>query len=298
MPVLLAASIATLIVAVVLVVVEVVAKPVADPLDPRASTVAVAGLARRHSSVRRFLRSRVDPSKVTGLFLTIALAVTAAAILAIGSLLEMVQTKRGFARWDDSAARWGATHSTEASRTVLRTVTQLGATWVVIGVAVVVALVQRDRITRLHVGAFMATVVLSTILLNNTVKFLVDRSRPDIARFVGATGSSFPSGHSASAAATWAAVALVFGRGKRRATWSMLAAGAGAIATAVAASRVLLGVHWLTDVMAGLALGWGCFALSSIAFGGRLLQFGQPVAAAKAQTTAAPAPPVHHEVRT
>jgi membrane-associated phospholipid phosphatase len=39
-------------------------------------------------------------------------------------------------------------------------------------------------------------------------------------------------------------------------------------------------VHWLSDVLGGLALGWAWFALSSIAFGGRLLRFGAPVAAA------------------
>ena len=44
----------------------------------------------------------------------------------------------------------------------------------------------------------------------------------------------------------------------------------------VASTRVLLGVHWLTDVMAGICLGWAWFALCSIAFGGRLLRFGAP----------------------
>jgi membrane-associated phospholipid phosphatase len=44
----------------------------------------------------------------------------------------------------------------------------------------------------------------------------------------------------------------------------------------------MLGAHWLTDVIAGAALGWACFALCSIAYGGRLLQFGAPVEAAGA----------------
>ena len=54
----------------------------------------------------------------------------------------------------------------------------------------------------------------------------------------------------------------------------MLAGLAAGIAVAVAASRVLLDVHWLTDVIAGLALGWAWFAVCAIAFGGRILRFG------------------------
>ena len=54
-----------------------------------------------------------------------------------------------------------------------------------------------------------------------------------------------------------------------RAVRAVLAAGAALVAIVVATSRALLGVHWVSDVVAGLALGWGWFLLVAVAFGGR-----------------------------
>lgn len=241
----------------------------------------VTGAVVRHSWLRRFLLARRDPSQETGLLLTIAVAAIAIGIIVVGSVLEMVNKRSGFAKWDDSAARFGARHATEDTTTVLKTVTTLGATWFALIVVCVVGVVMFIRHRRISIIAFLATTVITTLLVNNTVKMLVDRERPDIARLIGAHGSSFPSGHSAMAAASYAALALVLGLRRKRRTRIALAGAAVVIGIAVATTRVLLGVHWLTDVTAGLFTGWSCFALCAIAFGGRVLRFGQPVESAQ-----------------
>jgi undecaprenyl-diphosphatase len=90
--------------------------------------------------------------------------------------------------------------------------------------------------------------------LSTILKAVVDRERPPDAR-LHAAGASFPSGHTVYAAATCITVVALFvasGRG-RRAGWV-----AAAVLTAVMAwSRTYLQVHWLSDVVAGAALGAG-----------------------------------------
>ena len=107
-----------------------------------------------------------------------------------------------------------------------------------------------------------------------SVKQLADRVRPAFNPVAATLGPSFPSGHSATAAAFYATAALLIGRRRPRPQRAALIGLAAGIAVGVAASRVLLDVHWLTDVIAGLALGWAWFAVCSIAFGGRILRFG------------------------
>jgi undecaprenyl-diphosphatase len=124
-------------------------------------------------------------------------------------------------------------------------------------------------------------------LAANLVKVVVARARPDISRLTGFSSWSFPSGHATAAAATFAAFALVAGRGRSRRTRSVLGGLAVGLSAAISATRVLLGVHWLSAVRAGVSLGWAWFALSSLAFGGHLLRFG--VAADEAQRVAAQA---------
>jgi membrane-associated phospholipid phosphatase len=117
-------------------------------------------------------------------------------------------------------------------------------------------------------------VIMGDKILTETIKQLVDRARPALEPVAATLGPSFPSGHTSTAAASWAAFALVAGRWWGPRAWPALAGAAVGIAVGVALSRVLLDVHWLTDVFGGLALGWAWFAACAIAFGGRVLRFG------------------------
>ncbi len=255
--------------------------PQVDPASPSATAHAVTDVVEAHPVARSFLQRRTDPATATGLVLTVLLAVAGAGVIGAGALLVMIKTNSGFARWDQSAGQWGADHATDTAARLLRDISLIGGTAVAVIAGVTVAVVQTIRTRRKEIFAFLATVFIGVTLLVNVTKVIVDRTRPDIRRLTGFSGSSFPSGHAATAAATLAALALVIGLGCSPRTKAAIAGAAAGIAAAVASTRVLLGVHWLTDVMAGLAVGWAWFCLCSIAFGGRLLRFGAPVAVAE-----------------
>ena len=90
--------------------------------------------------------------------------------------------------------------------------------------------------------------------LTELQKYEINRLRPaEDPHLVVVHNLSFPSGHSANAMMTYVALALfLFGRTERRSIW---VAGAVALALFVGLSRVVLGVHWPSDVIGGWSYG-------------------------------------------
>src|SRR5262245_38835025 len=203
----------------------------------------------------------VDRRVVGGAALVFLFAVVFVAAMAGGWIFDRIDEDRRFARFDRAAAQFGADHQSTTSTHVFEAITQFGATgWLLIVMAVIgIVLAWRHR--RITVLGYFAAVGIGVSLLNNGLKHLVHRERPAVLQLTSYGGYSFPSGHTAAAAACWAAIALVLARKWGRAGRRGAAVGALVITLAVAASRVLLGVHWLTDVIAGAITGWTWFVL-------------------------------------
>jgi membrane-associated phospholipid phosphatase len=229
----------------------------------------------KHSRLNRVLRS-VDRRVFGGVAVAVGLAATVVAAVSVGWILDSIESNRGFARWDSAVAAWGSDNASAVTTDLLQAVTHLGDTIVVVFVMAIVAANDYRRSRNAAVIGFMATVAGGVALINNALKWSIDRDRPTVQHLIGSAGSSFPSGHSATAAAGWAAIALIVARWAPSRSRRLLAAGAVTIALAVAASRALLGVHWLTDVIAGLIVGWTWFFIVAVIFGGRLQRFGDP----------------------
>jgi len=109
------------------------------------------------------------------------------------------------------------------------------------------------------------------------IKHLIVRARPDLVpHLVAASGYSFPSGHSANSAIVYLTLAALASQVTRtRATRVYLFAAAILISGAIGISRVYLGVHWPSDVLAGWSFGtlwalgwWMATAKARAAIGG------------------------------
>jgi undecaprenyl-diphosphatase len=228
------------------------------------------------------LGRRLNPESATGLALSLALLFVVIAGVVLGLLAFLVRTNTRLNGIDRSVAKWGDRNASAVSTHALNGVTQLGSIYVVIGLCVVLGLVELHRTGGRWIVPFIVLVVAGKEAASMVIKDVVERARPTFNPAAATLGPSFPSGHTTTAAAFYAAAALLLGRRHRRAARAAITGGAVAIAVAVAASRVFLDVHWLTDVIGGLALGWAWFAICGIAFGGRLLRFGAGAEVAEA----------------
>lgn len=135
----------------------------------------------------------------------------------------------------------------EAALSALAVLTWLGSVPIVVGLlAVVYWFGARNR------GAFGLGVTLGAFSLTVALKSLFGFARPPTAeQLIGATGFGFPSGHAIASTVVWGYLAMTLDWGTRRQRFGVAAL----VVFVVVVSRVALGVHYVADVVAGVAIG-------------------------------------------
>lgn len=157
---------------------------------------------------------------------------------------------------DHGAATWFHAHLTHHFVAVLRAITEFGSSeWIAIVLAITVLLFFFKRW-----WLSLATLVVAVpggMLLNELVKILVHRHRPFVdGWFVDWSGYSFASGHTIGATLLYGQLALfVFPLIKSRRGRFWLFSAAIFVVAMVGFSRIALGAHYVTDVLAGMFFG-------------------------------------------
>ena len=161
--------------------------------------------------------------------------------------------------------------------TVAKAVTWLGSNgvlWTVIGAATVILAIR--RLWRLAV--YLLVTGAGALILDPILKSLVGRLRPVVAHPIAhGAGNSFPSGHSLGSIVCYGAILLVFlpaARGRWRTAFITVTV---ALTVLIGISRILLGVHYLSDVLGAWAVGITWLGVTALAFELTRSAAGQPV---------------------
>ncbi|MFM9937244.1 MAG: phosphatase PAP2 family protein [Novosphingobium sp.] len=209
----------------------------------------LAGASRMHW--RTFLRGDL-PAAVDRRPAAIGLVALASAVLFTKIAEDVVRHES--TRFDQAASLWVHRFDTPTLDRVMRMFSFIGS-FPVIAVSALLVLTwcwrRRDR------AAFAGLIGVIAIneTLNFALKHLFERSRPDLFQEIATLHTySFPSGHAMAAVAIWGMIALVIVRlAPRLRLW--VTATAIALILLIGLSRIYLGAHWITDVLAGYAAG-------------------------------------------
>lgn len=216
-------------------------------------TVASASAAAWGAWIARAVRSGRARLGASGLAVVLGFALGLAALYVFAELAEGV-AEAETQRLDAAALVWLRQFASPTLDVLARAASVLGSE--AVAVFLVLLLVLFGRQGRWGAAAGLLVTTAGAQLLNNVLKDLFHRTRPaPVAGLIPAQAFSFPSGHAMVSAAFYLFVAYVgwrLLRGHLRAVWASAMV---LVVLLIGLSRLYLGVHYLTDVVAGYAAG-------------------------------------------
>ncbi|MDB4882361.1 MAG: hypothetical protein JWL95_1127 [Gemmatimonadetes bacterium] len=238
-----------------------------DPGEPATVNGPSAATVSRWHRIGRFLVERFSPGTALGLQLTVAAVVCVGALALFGEIADNVVDRDELTRFDLRLAMWIAPHRTPGHLALANVVSQFGTIPVMIGCA---ALIIATRFRREWRAVSVGLLLLGGAgeLVEQILKRTFRRDRPaNVEQWLVAGGYSFPSGHSMGAMVGYGLMTYLILLRVRR-PWvrvTVIACGAVIIA-AIGFSRLVLGVHFFTDVIGGFAAGavWISLAIATV----------------------------------
>jgi undecaprenyl-diphosphatase len=227
----------------------------------------VTALRRRYASQIAFLQARLSPQGYLGLHLTIGALVLIASAWLFGGITEDIMHGDPLAVIDLRVSDWLHARMAPPLTTAMMLITLLGSPLFVSSATVLIALLS---LRRRHHYEFVTLVmaVFGGMLLNVLLKMAFHRHRPSFNDSVTyLTGYSFPSGHAMAATVFYGVLATFAVRKLKDWSWRVLAVVLAALMVLlIGLSRVYLGAHYLSDVLAAIAEGvaWLTISLTAL----------------------------------
>lgn len=216
----------------------------------------------RHSPLAGFLRARLSPEGYLGLHLTIGAILLIVATFIFSDLAEDVMEADEITLIDAQVAQWFHLHATPAMTDFMLAITNLHAT---VGILVLAGLFGAYLAWKKK-GYWLIALLFSVpggLILNVLLKHAFQRARPSFDNpLVSLTTYSFPSGHTAGSTVLYGFIAAYLISHIRSNPQRLLVALiAFLLAALVGLTRIYLGAHYLSDVLAAMVEGVAWLAL-------------------------------------
>lgn len=224
-------------------------------------------IRQAYSKLMRFVASRLSPGSELGLHLTAGVLTLVAAVAVFAEIAEAVGEGDDIARYDEHISQWFYQHAFEPLTTFMFAITHLHGIPAMCVLSALLGLwFWRKRAPYWLLATAIA--VPGGMLLNVLLKHVYARARPAFDEpFVTLATYSFPSGHTAAATLFYGLLAsYVITTNPRWRTRCAALVGAVCMVALVALSRVYLGAHFVSDVLAAMAesLAWLAVCITSV----------------------------------
>ena len=221
----------------------------------------VSTVSTRYPKISEVVREGVKSRRYLGWYLVVGVILSFVLLSAFSGVAELLHESRNLRDFDQLLAQSYRTHSTLFEVAFFRTITDLAGRGALYGVGVAVGLFLLVR-KEFSLLVVWVSGLIGNGMINAGLKAVFHRARPTLQDpFLVEQNFSFPSGHAMSVIVIYGLVAYIFARvfsptmARLAVTFTIVSA------VAVGMSRLVLGVHYLSDVVGGWLIGFAWLAI-------------------------------------